>query len=499
MLYASCKDTLQDDEIRALALGDTDGDGVQNIVIGSGIVGTVKDYVYSSVNCTGVWQSRFTYSNGGSVEDLEVADLDGDNKSEILLNGIRSRALTPKEPRNVVTLLDGRIFNLKWYDSDLCPPTTVVSSVDLNGDGRLNVVAGSETGRVCAYKDITSKISSILWSFKAAHKVVYLSPIDVEGDGKNEVVVLGNGPDSAILYVLDSDGDKRWSVRIPESLYTASAGDLVASADLDGDEIKDFVVPGGRSFTAYSTVNGKLWEYNLTEDSGRPTIVEALPSGNGGYVVLAAARPNIYAFDGKGNLLFRSEVNTTIYSLSSGDVTGEGVPELVAGGDRFIAVLSLNGTILDVMYMPAQGGQWRSAFEMRWDSVYDLQLNKVLVGDVDSDEVNEVVATYLVTEQRIRNENFRRGTLVVFEPAPQPSIKPPESTSTTLFYILESTSTLTYNPENAPIPVSAKPASSPVTVAEKRTGEAKAVSYLTILSIALVVLALAGVYIMKRK
>ena len=416
LLKVSCRDTVQDDEIRVLELADTDSDGILNIILGTSSNGHLKDYMYNQAVCKPEWVARVMHATSGSIEDVDFADFDGDGETDVLVNGFRARTMSMNRPKNNVTVLDGKYFTKKWSDNRYCGQTVSVASWDIERDGRPNIVAGSDTGRICVYENMKNKDAKLAWEVKTPYRVTHLHVVDLEGDGNSELIALSSGNDSAVITVLNSYGKTRWTHTVQGGVYTAGGGDVIALLDVDNDGVKDFVFSTKRGFAAYSMRNDLVWNYGLTDNKEVATMARTIVADSKNKRIIASARPYVYAFKHDGDFLWRVNVSTLVYSIAISDLNVDGIPEIVAAGDKFLSIVSYDGVLLESLYVPKIGGEWRSILSNSNVTPYNLQINRVTCGDVDRDGVPEVIATHTVVEPRILKENYKRGTVLVFEP-----------------------------------------------------------------------------------
>lgn len=416
LLKVSCRDAIQDDEIRVLELADTDDDGVLNIIVGTSSNGHLKDYVYDQAVCKPEWIARVMHSTSGSIEDVDFADFDGDGDTDVLVNGFRARTMSMTRPKSNLTILDGEYYTKKWSDNRYCGQTVSVGSWDIERDGVPNVVAGSDTGRICVYENQRTKDAELAWDVKTPYRVTHLDIIDLEGDGNSELVALSSGNDSAVITVLNAYGKTRWAHTVEGGVYTAGGGDMIALIDVDNDAVKDFVFSTKRGFAAYSMRNDLSWDYALTDNNEVATMARTIVADPKNKRIFASARPYVYAFTHDGDFLWRVNVSTIIYSIALSDLNGDGNQEIVAAGDRLLSLISMDGRLLDSLYVPKVGGEWMSMFANNNATPYNLQINRVAAGDVDRDGIPEVIVTHTIVEPRILKETYKRGTLLVFEP-----------------------------------------------------------------------------------
>jgi outer membrane protein assembly factor BamB len=204
---------------------------------------------------------------------------------------------------------------------------------------------------------------------------------DLNGDQRPEILV---GSETGILYVLNADGGLRWKYNVTAALNAAAAGQprlnptsaeptsirsAPAVADVTGDGVPEIFVGAGDVLSAQAhggvvglTASGALlpgWP-QLTCDVGNktpppsyfPQLTCAQLNGGNGYSDGVVSSPSI------------------------GDITGDGVPEIVYGAfDQLTYAREPNGTLLP--------GWPQHALDTIWGSP--------AIADLTGDGVSEVI------------------------------------------------------------------------------------------------------------
>ena len=255
------------------ALGDLDGDGHLEVVVGS------DDFKVYAWHHDGTPVAGWPQTTGDVVgSSAAVGDLDGDGKLEV-----------------VVGSYDGKVY--AWHRDGTAlagwPQTTggpiyhgSPALGDLDGDGKLEVVVGSTDGKVYAWHHDGTLV--VGWPQTTGGPIGSNSPAlgDLDGDGKREVVV---GSGDFKVYAWHHDGT-------PVAGWPQTTGRYVESSpalgDLDGDGSLEVVV-GSDDAKVYA------WHHDGTPLAGWPQ-----RAGNG----------------------FRS-------SPALGDLDGDGYLEVVVGSD----------------------------------------------------------------------------------------------------------------------------------------------------------------------
>jgi len=196
-------------------VGDINGDGLKEAIFGS------EDMFIHCVDVEGnlIWKTNVS----GKIRfSFTIFDIDGDNKLEVLAGSYTGSHLTCLN-------YDGTI---RWQYS---PNDFILWSspavYDIDGDGRLEILFGSKDN----YTYCLDNYGNLKWKYLTGG-YVYSSPCvgDIDNDGKVEILVDSNDD---YIYCLNSDGSLKWKY--------LTGGDIqsIAICDVDNDGLMEVLGP----------------------------------------------------------------------------------------------------------------------------------------------------------------------------------------------------------------------------------------------------------------
>jgi hypothetical protein len=207
-------------------LADMTGSGVDNVIMGTRTnrVCAIKDNRHDGL----LWTYQAPES-GMQVVHVEAADINANGKDEII-------GLSSKYGKAYLIGLDlggGVLFETeiqKGVQTGLLP-SNIIAVGDINNDGKKEIIVGSSENGVQAYSSTGVK----LWEYDMGNTITSVELADIDGDGILDVIA-GSAPKIVVL-----GGSGAMKVEADLGLQTGTVYSISAY-DIDGDGKKEIAV-----------------------------------------------------------------------------------------------------------------------------------------------------------------------------------------------------------------------------------------------------------------
>jgi hypothetical protein len=374
----------------SVALADMNGDAALDIVVGNpGLWGGEQNAVYlndgggdfSAANAHHFGDSTYPWS-------IAVGDMDGDGDLDIVVGN--------EDESNTVYLNDGTgYFAGAARDFGAALGSTLsIALGDVDDNGTLDVVVGNEGEQNAVYLNDGDGTFTGSHSFgTGSDSTTSVAVGDVDGDGDLDIAV-GNRDEQNTVYLNDGGGNFDWPGAVRHFGTGSDSTGSVALGDVDRDGDLDIVTGNSESLNAVAQYMVCLNDgtgnfptaYSFGSGSSRPLQLGDL-TGDGALDIVAGnfGQPNkLYVNDGAGNF-------PTVRTLGMDAVWTYGIAVGDMDGDGDLDVVAANSLWQNVVYMNDGTGQFGWSTPVRKYGTGSDDTYSVALGDMNGDGTLDIV------------------------------------------------------------------------------------------------------------
>ena len=210
--------------LKALTLGDMDGDGFLDLVCGSNFRAFVYRNIGGTFELEDMWDGLIGNTDATGVS-LALGDVDGDGDLDIVCG-----------PSCVFINANGVLPVFARALSGLRDRTTSIALGDMNGDGDLDLVCGNDNQPIKIYDNVNGALSNLpSWQSLLPDYTHSVALGDLDGDGDLDLVS-GNYAQFSAVYRNDGGTLTRspiWRFDSREYTNRQLLGDIDGDGDLD--------------------------------------------------------------------------------------------------------------------------------------------------------------------------------------------------------------------------------------------------------------------------
>jgi hypothetical protein len=291
-------------DIGAIQVLDIDGDSVQELLVGDGQWGTVK--AYDTVTQQQEW---FINNPEHGVTNIAVGDVDGDGATDLLWGAGASSS-----GEDHLYVANWQTRQIKWQNIHLDGPFIGPEIGDLDGDGRDEMVvistssdSGYSSGLILVFDATSRKLRAISGPTMGGLGWTGIHDLrlrDVDGDGRLEILVAASFTYDGVIEIYSFDTTNNFTLKWTNSTRPSGSFYSVDAADIDNDGDMEIIGGAGVYLYVYSYTTGNE-EWHTLNMRGTPTALAVADVNQDGTkeIIGMVNNGDVYIFDGPSRVL----------------------------------------------------------------------------------------------------------------------------------------------------------------------------------------------------
>lgn len=269
-----------------VAVADVNGDNKPDTITTT----TVLKISVALGNGDGSFQVQQTYDVDDVPGEIAIADLNGDGKLDLAVTGQGPDATPGSTVSVLLGVGDGTFPTHVSYPVGVLP--TTVAAADVNGDGKVDLVAGNSTDRTISILPGNGNGTfQPQQTIALTARPVFVKVADLNGDGRPDLVAAHSNNRRQVSVLL---GNGNGTFQAETSYDVGAVPSSVAVADLNADGKPDLAVSNaGTVLTITNTVSVLLGNGDGTFQPQVPVTVGTSPAWVATGDVNADARPDL--------------------------------------------------------------------------------------------------------------------------------------------------------------------------------------------------------------
>lgn len=345
-----------------IAIGDLDGDGKADLVITNFINHLLSIYRNTSNGGVVSFAPKINYATGTSPIDISIGDLDGDGKPELIVANYGNASISIYKNTCAIGTISFGTGVAFTTGTNPCS----VSIGDLNKDGKPDL----------AIANISSNTVSIFKNISVNGVISFVAKTDISTGASPSAVTIGDldmdgKPDLAIANYNDSTASVFQNTSINGTISFAPKTDFIvgknpgsiSAGDLNADGFPELSV-GNRSANTISILQNSSSTGSISFSPKVSFSSGANPKNISITDIDGDGQPDITSVNANSNTisLFKNTsisgtisfapktdfpVGTSPYSLTTGDLDGDGKPEIISTNYSSATISLLKNTTIN--------------------------------------------------------------------------------------------------------------------------------------------------------